>query len=120
MTSADFVGGAGSPVVTASADGTARIWDVLVQPELLEVARFPAPVTLVQFRSGKAVHAATPDSQSAVDLATGKPSRSARFRPYSPPGASSGPGDGRRRFAETPSSFVATGHIEFSRVIEIA
>ena len=39
MTSAAFTGPVGSSVVTASRDGTARIWDALFQPELEEVAR---------------------------------------------------------------------------------
>ena len=72
VTSAIFVGGAGTSVVTASTDGTARVWDALVQPELLELARFPAPVLLVG-HDGQLVHAVTREGQSVLDAATGEP-----------------------------------------------
>jgi WD40 repeat protein len=47
--SAAFSGGVGSPFVTASTDGTIRVWDSLYQPELRELARFAAPVTDMSF-----------------------------------------------------------------------
>jgi WD40 repeat protein len=71
LTSAMFVGGAGSSVVTAGTDGTVRVWDVLVQPELQEIASFSTPVTVVAFQNGNAVRAVTNEGQSVLDAATG-------------------------------------------------
>ena len=56
--SAAFRGAAGSQVVTASPDGSIRIWDGVVQPQLGELARLPAPVTSIEV-DGSRVHART-------------------------------------------------------------
>ncbi len=53
VTSAAFSGPAGSSVVTASADGTARVWDALFQPELEEVARLPSRIESIDAEDGR-------------------------------------------------------------------
>ncbi len=53
VTSAAFSGPAGSSVVTASADGTARVWDALFQPELEEVARLPSQIESINTEDGR-------------------------------------------------------------------
>jgi WD40 repeat protein len=53
VTSAAFTGPAGSMVVTASTDGTARVWDALFQPELEEIARFPSPVSAIEVEGAR-------------------------------------------------------------------
>ncbi len=71
VTSAAFTGDAGSPVVTASADGSIRIWDAVFQPELAELARLPAPVTTIAV--DRRVHAVTSAGREyEVDLANGQ------------------------------------------------
>jgi WD40 repeat protein len=69
--SAAFTGGAGSTVVTASIDGTARIWDALVQPELREVAQIGPPVTYVDYLPGDRIRAVTSRGPTILDAATG-------------------------------------------------
>ena len=59
VTSAAFSGPAGSSVITASFDGTARVWDALYQPELEELASFPAAVTGLEVDGDGRIHAAT-------------------------------------------------------------
>ncbi len=69
--SAAFGGPAGSPIVTASPDGSVRVWDAVFQPELEELARLEAPVTDVSV--GDAVTVWTSDGQEhTLDLATGE------------------------------------------------
>jgi WD40 repeat protein len=53
VTSAAFTGPAGSNVVTASTDKTARVWDALFQPELEELARLPAPVSAIEVKGAR-------------------------------------------------------------------
>jgi WD40 repeat protein len=74
VTSAEFTGAAGSFVVTASVDGTARIWDALVQPQLAELARLPGPVSGLAFDAdgrlrasvGRVAHVLDPDTGEVV------------------------------------------------------
>lgn len=69
--SATFTGDAGSPVVTASADGSLRVWDAVFQPELVELARVPAPVTTLSVDDR--VHAGTfAGRELELDLASGE------------------------------------------------
>jgi WD40 repeat protein len=56
--SAAFSGGAGSSVVTASPDGLVRVWEGVVQPQLDELARLPAPITSIEV-DGNRVRART-------------------------------------------------------------
>jgi WD40 repeat protein len=68
VVSAAFSGAAGSSVVTASADGTARVWDAVLQPEVDKLARvgsavralgFPRPDVLrVEWRGGTSMFGA--------------------------------------------------------------
>ena len=68
--SAAFTGGVGSPVVTASQDGTIRVWDSVFQPELQELAQLGAPVTEITFDDRLEVW--TSDGRAhTLDLATG-------------------------------------------------
>ena len=53
VTSAAFSGPAGSGVVTASADGTARVWDALFQPELEKVAQLPSRIESIDAEDGR-------------------------------------------------------------------
>jgi WD40 repeat protein len=71
VTSAAFTGGAGSPVVTASGDGSLRVWDAVFQPQLAELAQLHAPIaTLVV---DNRIHAGTTAGRELeLDLATGK------------------------------------------------
>ena len=65
VTSAAFSGGAGGSIVTASADGSARVWDGLFQPELEELARLSGPIRLVDVTNGR-IHADTEDGRRHV------------------------------------------------------
>jgi WD40 repeat protein len=73
VVSSAFVGRTGGSVVTASTDGTARVWDALVQPELDELAQLAAPVTDVAYaEDGPVVRAVAGDGRMHVlDAATG-------------------------------------------------
>ena len=73
VTSAGFTGDAGSPVVTASADGSIRVWNAVFQPELAELARLAAPVTTLAV-GGRRVSAGTSAGRAyELDLASGEP-----------------------------------------------
>ena len=74
VTSAAF-GRTGRNVVTASADGTARVWDGVVQPELEVLATLPAPVKEVVAAAGYRVVAAD-DRAHVLDPVTGEERRS--------------------------------------------
>jgi WD40 repeat protein len=66
ITSAAFTGPAGSPVVTASLDGTARVWDAMFQPELRLIARLPAEITRIGFDNAGRILATTSRGQVAT------------------------------------------------------
>ena len=69
--SAAFSGDAGSPVVTASPDGSVRVWHAVFQPELDELARLEAPITEVAVDDRLRVW--TSDGREhSLDLATGE------------------------------------------------
>jgi WD40 repeat protein len=69
--SASFSGGAGSPIVTAGADGTIRVWDGVFQPELRELADLGSPVVTLAVDGG--VVATTSDgTRHTLDLSSGK------------------------------------------------
>jgi WD40 repeat protein len=71
VTSAAYTGRAGSPVVTASGDGSVRVWDAVFQPELAELARLSAPVTTLAVDDR--VHAATGAGRELeLDFASGR------------------------------------------------
>ena len=79
VTSAAFSGPAGSSVVTASADGTARVWDALFQPELEEVARLPSRIESIDAEDGRLrvttvdgrVHLLDPDTGEQLGVEKG-------------------------------------------------
>ena len=79
VTSAAFTGPAGSSVVTASADGTARVWDALFQPELEELARLPSRIESVDAEDGRLrvttvdgrVHLLDPDTGEQLGVVDG-------------------------------------------------
>jgi WD40 repeat protein len=72
VTSASFTGPVGSSVVTASRDGTARTWDALFQPELEELASFPAAVSVLEAEGGR-LRVTTADGRLHVlDAETGE------------------------------------------------
>ena len=72
--SAAFTGEAGSPIVTASRDGTARVWDAVFQPKLEELSRLPAPVTTIEVADDGRVRVGTTNGRRHIlDPATGKP-----------------------------------------------
>ena len=109
VTSAGFTGGAGSSVVTSSADGTVRVWDAVFQPELKELARLPGPVTAIEVPDGGRVRATMSDGQQyVIDTKTGRGSASSRGHGGGH-GAWSAPTAWSRRFAGGPSSFARTG-----------
>ena len=95
VTSAAFSGPAGSAVVTASLDGTARVWDALYQPELVELARLSAPVTVLEIDSDGQIHATAGGRSYVLDLTTGKE-------------LSVGPGEKRQRTIAGPNGMAAT------------
>ncbi len=69
--SAAFSGAAESPIVTASPDGSVRVWDAVFQPELEKLAQLDAPVTDVTV--GDMVTVWTTDGREHVlDLTTGE------------------------------------------------
>jgi WD40 repeat protein len=71
VTSGTFTGDAGSPVVTASADGSLRVWDAVFQPELTALARFPVPVTTIAVDDR--IHVGTSAGRGhELDLASGE------------------------------------------------
>jgi len=72
ITSVAFSGAAGSSVVTASMDGTARVWDALFQPEVDQLARFPRPVTHVEFGTNDQIRATSDGRTHVFDSATGE------------------------------------------------
>ena len=70
--SATFTGGVGSQVVTASADGSVRLWDAVFQPVLEELADVGAPVASVAFGDDDRLHVGTTDRHiHVIDPATG-------------------------------------------------
>jgi WD40 repeat protein len=70
VTSAAFTGAAGSPVLTASGDGSLRVWDAVFQPELAELARLPAPIATLAVDNR--IHAGTAARREVeLDLASG-------------------------------------------------
>ncbi len=73
VTAAAFTGGAGSSVVTASPDGTVRIWDAVFQPELEELATLPGPVTAIEMPEDGRVGATTNEGRRHIlDATTGE------------------------------------------------
>ena len=67
VSSAAFRGAAGDLVVTASADGTARLWDAASQPELAVLARFAPPIVRVEYvKSGQSVRVVTADGRAHI------------------------------------------------------
>ena len=73
VTSASFSGGANSSVVTASTDGTARVWDATVQAQLTELAELGKRVVNVQFVGRHRIRALTVDGRAHIlDSRTGK------------------------------------------------
>jgi WD40 repeat protein len=73
LNSATFSGAAGSSVVTASVDGTARVWDALFQPEVDELARVRGPVRSVAYLRPGVIRVDTRTGARALDARTGKP-----------------------------------------------
>ena len=87
-----FTGPAGSPVLTASRDGTARLWDALYQPVLAELSRLRGPITLVQADAADRIRATAGGRAYVVDADTGKilstqPGQAASRRVEGPDGA---------------------------------
>jgi hypothetical protein len=72
VTSAAFSGAVGSPVVTASLDSRLRVWDALFQPELVELARLPEAVTVVDVPDPATIRAVASEGRRFVlDASTG-------------------------------------------------
>ena len=72
LTSAAFSGPAGSSVATASLDGTARVWDALVQPKVDELARVRGRVLSVGYLRPGVIRVDTRTGPRALDSITGK------------------------------------------------
>jgi WD40 repeat protein len=72
VTSAGFSGPAGSPVVTASTDGTARVWHALFQPELQELAGLPAPIAGIETSARRLRVATTAGRTHVLDARSGE------------------------------------------------
>jgi WD40 repeat protein len=72
-----FARGADTPVVTASSDGTARVWDAAFQPQLRLLARLGPSVTEVSVLARNRIRAVTADGRAhIIDARTGKQLRS--------------------------------------------
>jgi len=93
VTSVAFSGLAGSSVVTASLDGTARVWDATFQPELREFAALPGSVDVVdvaadgRIRVGSRGKTHVYDPESGDELAV-EPGTRSHFRVEGPNGLS--------------------------------
>jgi WD40 repeat protein len=73
ISSARFTGGAGSSIVTSSADGSVRVWDAVFQPQLDELADVGAPVAFVEFAEDGQLRVGTVDRRvHGLDARTGE------------------------------------------------
>jgi WD40 repeat protein len=78
VTSATFTGPAGSPVVTASGDGSARVWDALYQPVLAELARVRRPIAGIRTDGAGSILATVGSHTLVIDPESGKVLRTER------------------------------------------
>jgi WD40 repeat protein len=71
VTSAAFSGPAGSSIVTASIDGTARVWDATFQPELRKLAAVRGPVDIIDVGDDGRIHVGSRGRTLEFDPDTG-------------------------------------------------
>jgi WD40 repeat protein len=73
VVSVDLIGRGGEKLVTASSDGTVRVWDTVVQPVLEPLSELGAPVSSLVFaEDGQTITAVAGDTLYRVDVVDGR------------------------------------------------